>query len=68
MEGVHQLEEALVSCPLDPGREVPQRLRQSRPCRPTLEPILAHAVRPPAQRNAQEGKAVLDVFLGSTET
>jgi hypothetical protein len=65
---VHQLWEALVSCLLDPGRNVTQRLLQPRPCGPTLEPILACAVRAPAKREAQEVKAVLDVLLVSTAT
>jgi len=47
---------------------VTQRLLQPRPCGPTLEPILARAVRAPEKRQAQEVKAVLDIFLVSTAT
>jgi hypothetical protein len=68
MEFVHQLCEALVSRLLNPGCEVAQRFLQPRPCGPTLEPLLARAVRTPEKRKTQEIKAALGVFLVSTET
>lgn len=65
---VQQLRKALVSRLLQPGGEVAQRLLPPRPCGPTLEPILARAVRPPDKRKTPEIKAALGVFLVSTAT
>ena len=68
MEFVHQLCEALVSRRLHPGCAGAQRLLQPRPCGPTLEPILARAVRTPEKRTTQAIQVALGVFRVSTET
>ncbi len=68
MEFVQQLCEARVSCLFDPGRNVTERFLQPRPCGPTLEPILARAVRAPETRQAQAVQAVLGVLLVSPAT
>jgi len=61
-----QVRQALVSRLFAPGGAGAQRVLQPRPCGPTLEPILACAVRAPHKRHAQDVKATLGLLLVPT--